>query len=57
MMSLNHLSGEKLLLVRIFGGDKVKIAVEREQDRRALSGPTHRPRFNRQAVPNPRYAA
>ncbi len=57
MMSLNQLSGEKLLLARIFGGDKIKIAVEREQDRRALSGLTHQPRFNYQAVQNPRYAA
>ena len=57
MRSLNHLSGEKLLLVRIFGDDKVKVAVERELDRRALLGPRRQPTLKRWAVPDPRYAA
>ena len=57
MVSLHHLSGEKLLLVRIFGDDKVKVAVEHELDRRALSGPTRQPTLERWTVPDPRYAA
>ena len=57
MRSLNHLSGEKLLLVRIFGDDKVKVAVECELDRRALLGPKPQPTLKRWVVPDPRYAA
>ena len=36
---LRDVSGEQLLLIRIFGGPETAAAVERELDRRALFGP------------------
>ena len=58
LTNLKQMTGEQLLLVSVLDGAKVRAAVDRELDRRALLGPPRRlRRSQRGAALNPRCVA
>ena len=58
LTNLKQMSGEQLLLVRVFGGDRVQGCVDLELDRRAMVGRLQSPtKFEQWAFCNPRHVA
>ena len=58
LTNLKQMTGEQLLLVRIFGGEKAQGSVDRELDRRAIVGRLQKPtKFEQWAFCSPRHVA